>query len=91
VNPRSSVLPGRPRRIATGRSAGHAGCGAARPFAECAAAANCLGYVERLRKGEIPLRHLQSHQPIALEEINRAFDLMHAGSEHRSADSTFNG
>jgi len=48
-------------------------------LAECAAAANLLVYVEALReRRKIPLDTFITHNPCP-EEINRAFDLMHAG------------
>ncbi|WP_369009836.1 S-(hydroxymethyl)glutathione dehydrogenase/class III alcohol dehydrogenase [Synechococcus sp. CS-603] len=47
------------------------------------------GYVERFEKGEIPLDTFITHT-MPLEEINRAFDLMHAGQSIRSVIH-FNG
>ncbi len=41
------------------------------------------GYVERFQSGEIPLDTFITHT-MPLEEINRAFDLMHAGQSIRS-------
>ncbi|MBM5820917.1 MAG: S-(hydroxymethyl)glutathione dehydrogenase/class III alcohol dehydrogenase [Cyanobacteria bacterium K_Offshore_surface_m2_011] len=41
------------------------------------------GYVERFQQGEIPLDTFITHT-MGLEDINRAFDLMHAGQSIRS-------
>jgi S-(hydroxymethyl)glutathione dehydrogenase/alcohol dehydrogenase len=41
------------------------------------------GYVEQAMKGEIPLDVFITHT-MGLEEINRAFDLMHEGKSIRS-------
>ncbi|WP_416238061.1 S-(hydroxymethyl)glutathione dehydrogenase/class III alcohol dehydrogenase [Synechococcus sp. CCY9201] len=41
------------------------------------------GYVERFQKGEIPLDTFITHT-MGLDEINRAFELMHAGQSIRS-------
>ncbi len=41
------------------------------------------GYVERAQRGEIPLDTFITHT-MGLEEINRAFELMHAGKSIRS-------
>jgi S-(hydroxymethyl)glutathione dehydrogenase/alcohol dehydrogenase len=41
------------------------------------------GYVERFQHGEIPLETFITHT-MGLEDINRAFDLMHAGQSIRS-------
>jgi S-(hydroxymethyl)glutathione dehydrogenase/alcohol dehydrogenase len=48
------------------------------------------GYVERAQRGEIPLDTFITHT-MGLEDINRAFELMHAGPEHPLGDPVLIG
>jgi S-(hydroxymethyl)glutathione dehydrogenase/alcohol dehydrogenase len=66
----------RPFQLVTGA------CGAARPSAACGRS-ELPGYVERAQRGEIPLDTFITHT-MGLNDINKAFDLMHEGKSIRT-------